>query len=358
MFIDAVEIADKPRITKDGYLVANARVARTGIQLYTGAELGIKDKDVIRVYRPEAEVFSKDSLASFVGKPMTDDHPQSFVDAKSWKDEAIGSIGEGVLRDGEHIKVPLIMMDAAAIEKYNSGKRELSMGYDADLEFTAGVTDSGEAYDAIQKNIRINHIALVEKGRAGSARIGDKGGHGNSSKTKPEDKSMVKVKVGDVTIEVSEQAAEAIKALSEKVKEAEAKAEAAEAEAAEAADKVAAQDKELATKDAEIEKLKASQLDAAGLDAAINERVELIGKARKIADVDYSGQSVEQIRKTAVEAVLGVDSMKDRSAAYIEARFDALQDSKPQLQRQQQDGGGNVASIYDAYEAKFNKQGA
>ncbi|MBP1845913.1 hypothetical protein J2046_004187 [Rhizobium petrolearium] len=65
---DAV-ILDGLRRTQDGYLVADARVARTGIQLYTGPEVdpenkhGFRDKAVVRVYRPEEEVFEgRDAL--------------------------------------------------------------------------------------------------------------------------------------------------------------------------------------------------------------------------------------------------------------------------------------------------------
>ena len=126
--------------------MATAKVARTGIQLYRGAEVDRPDLDVVRVMRPEEEVFNKDSLASFVGKPMTNEHPAKPVSAESWKTDAIGSIGEGVLRDGDYISVPLVMMDASAIKDFENGKRELSMGYDAEIEFV----DHAD-YDAIQK---------------------------------------------------------------------------------------------------------------------------------------------------------------------------------------------------------------
>ena len=323
MFIDAVALQDKPRLTKDGYLVATAKVARTGIQLYTGAEMGKPELKVVRVYRPESEVFSTDSLASFVGKPFTVDHPSEPVTADNWKDYAVGSIGEGVLRDGEYIKVPIIMMDAAAIKEYQNGKEQLSMGYDAEIEWVKGVTDSGEEYDAVQRNIRINHIALVSAGRAGSARIGDKGGHVNSPKSNEGNTMLQKVKFGDVTIEVSEQAAEAIAALSKQIEEAKAEVEKTQAEAQ---DKLAAKDKELAAKDAQIEELTKQSMTADKLDAAIAERVALIGEAKKIADVEYSGDAAA-IRKQAVVAALGDAAVAGKSEAYIEARFDVLRES-------------------------------
>ena len=338
MFFDDLKTTGKTRITKDGYLVAYAKVARTGVQEYLGSELGI-DKEIVRVYRPESEVFAKDSLSSFVGKPMTNEHPDDPVTAETWKRDAIGAIGEEVIRDGDYIRVPLIMMDAAAIEDYKAGKRELSMGYEADIEFV----DHAD-YDAIQKNIRINHIALVEKGRAGGAKIGDAGGqktNGQSQKTEVNPMTK-KVKFGDVTIEVSEQAAEVIEALTEQLKTAKEEAQAS-------AD---AKDKELAERDGEIERLKGNSMTADKLDAAIAERVAIIADAKKIADLDYSKKSPADIRRAAVAAVIGDDKLKDKSDAYVEARFDVLLDAASKKQEKQTQ---NVSDFNDAYEKKLTK---
>lgn len=349
MFYDSVELRGQPQLTKDGYLVATARVARTGIQLYTGDELGKPDMPVVRVYRPESSVFDTRSLHSFAYRPMTNDHPAEPVTAASWKRDAIGQAGGEVMRDGDHIRVPLIMMDAAAIADYNAGKRELSVGYEADLDWTPGITDSGEEYDAIQTNIRANHIALVDKGRAGTARIGDKSGQPNSSTTAKKEAAMAtrKVKVGDVSIEVDEQAAEVITALAEKLKAAEEKASAATEAAQAEAD---AKDKELAAKDAEIAKLKADTMTADKLDAAIADRVALITKAKAVADVDYAGLDATGIKRKAVEAIRGDGSMKDKSAAYIDAAFDLI-DAKPATQHRD----SQVADFQAAYEEKLTK---
>ena len=338
MFFDDLKTTGKTRITKDGYLVAYAKVARTGVQEYLGSELG-SDKEIVRVMRPESEVFAKDSLSSYSGKPMTNDHPSEPVTAETWKRDAIGAIGEEVIRDGDYIRVPLIMMDAAAIEDYKAGKRELSMGYEADIEFV----DHAD-YDAIQKNIRINHIALVDKGRAGGAKIGDAGGqktNGQSQKTEVNPMTK-KVKFGDVTIEVSEQAAEAIEALTEQLKTAKEEAQAS-------AD---AKDKELAERDGEIEKLKGNSMTADKLDAAIAERVAIIADAKKIADLDYSKKSPADIRRAAVAAVIGDDKLKDKSDAYVEARFDVLLDAASKKQEKQTQ---NVSDFNDAYEKKLTK---
>src|SRR5690606_20900677 len=98
--IDTVSLGDA-RVNEAGYLEANARTARIGIQQYLGAELGRPDLGIVNVYRDEAEVFSKRSLDTFSKIPVTLDHPSGPVTAKTWKDVAVGTTGDEVLRDGE-----------------------------------------------------------------------------------------------------------------------------------------------------------------------------------------------------------------------------------------------------------------
>src|SRR5699024_6017608 len=166
-FTDIYALDKSSRMTDDGYLVTSVKAARTGIQDYRGDEVGKPGKDVVRIYRPEEEVFSAASMGSYSYHPMTDDHPDEMVDADNWREYAVGFVGGDVARDGDYIRVPLAVMDAKTRDKVRDGKRELSMGYTADMDWTPGETESGEHYDAVQRNIRINHVALVDKGRAG-----------------------------------------------------------------------------------------------------------------------------------------------------------------------------------------------
>src|SRR4051812_99678 len=143
-------VLDGVRRTADGYLAAHARVARTGIQEYRGSELGRPDLDRVRVYRSPEEVFSADALKSFAHRPVTLKHPSVPVTAKNWKRYAGGHTGDEVVRDGEYVRVPLVMMDQAIIDAYEKdGIKELSMGYSTDIQWRQGVTDAGEQYDAV-----------------------------------------------------------------------------------------------------------------------------------------------------------------------------------------------------------------
>ena len=165
-----------PRKTPEGYMIAFSRVARSGIQIYKGKELGVADKEELRVYRPSNEVFSRKSMHSYSGRPITNNHPPQMVDSTNWRKFAIGEIGEDVVRDGEFVRVPMILRDAAAIKDYEGGKAELSLGYTMDLKLEEGRTPHGEIYDAVQTQIRANHLALVNTARGGPAlRIGDEG---------------------------------------------------------------------------------------------------------------------------------------------------------------------------------------
>jgi hypothetical protein len=169
-------IMDSVRRTSDGYLTAFARVARTGIQEYKGHEVGRPDMETVRVYRPAEEVFAPDAMKSFAHRPVTLTHPRVPVTAKNWKRYAGGQTGGEVVRDSEFIRVPLVMMDSNLIDAYEKGGiKELSMGYSTELKWDKGITTDGEAYDAIQTEIRGNHLALVPTARGGDQlRIGDK----------------------------------------------------------------------------------------------------------------------------------------------------------------------------------------
>lgn len=315
-------IADGIRRTADGYLVANAKVARTGIQIYTGAEMGRPDLATVRVYRPEDEVFNRDSLNTYAHRPMTNDHPSQMVTSENWKDFAVGQTGDEVARDGECVRVPLVLMDKDAIADFENGKRELSMGYSAEIVFEDGETPNGEKYDAIQKNLRMNHLALVARARGGDQlRIGDDNPQVNKEKSKMSEIKTRTILVDGLSVVCTDQGAQAIEKLQGQLASANTALQDAETAHATA---IAAKDTEIAKKDAEIDDLKGKQLSDADLDAAVQERADLIAKAKSIHDADYTGKSPAEIRKAAVIAKCGDEAIKDKSQDYIDARFDIL----------------------------------
>lgn len=176
MMYDHIEMDDAAKVsfTADGYMKAMPRIARTGIQEYLGVECGRPELDHIRVWRPETSVFHNDAMHSYSHLPITIDHPRSMVTPDSWRKHAVGETGDDVVRDGGSVRVPMMLRDAKAIAMVKDGKRQLSVGYACDLEWSDGITPEGEKYDAIQRNIRGNHLAIVTEGRGGpTLTIGD-----------------------------------------------------------------------------------------------------------------------------------------------------------------------------------------
>lgn len=329
-FTDAVTLDGAVNITDRG-LVALAKAARTGIQEYLGSEVGRPDIPVVRVNRSSREVFSADALASYSHAPITVDHPSEMVTPDNFEKYAVGEISTAAEIEKRWVSLPLIVKAKRGLDAYENGKRGLSAGYSCELDWTAGINEYGEAYDADQINIRINHVAMCDMGRAGpEARIGDdkkvwgaspiQAGDAPITQADNQEKPMstVNVVLGDKVVAVAATDAPAVEAFkadaAKKLDEAAASHDAA----------VAAKDAELAAKDAEIDALKAKVVEGPALDAAVAARGDLIAKAKTIApDVKTDGLSDADIRKAVVTAKLG-DAVKDKADAYIDARFDIL----------------------------------
>lgn len=356
---DSVVLSDAS-LSDSGYLEAFARTARTGTQQYLGSEVGRPDLAVVSVYRDEAEVFSKRSLQTFSKIPVTNDHPGKSVTAENWKDVAVGTTGDDVLRDGEYLKIGLKITDASAVKAVTDGKRELSVGYSCVLVWEDGIAPDGTPYQAKQTEITADHVAIVQRGRAGTkARIGDAWGVAPITDHNPQKEKVMTLKtvtVDGIPVEVTDQGAIVIATLQQRLADAGKKitdTEAGHATALTAKDaELAKKDTELAAKDAAIDDLKAKQLTDAQIDARVKERADLIGVAKAIVDGDYTGKSADEIRKAAVTAKLGDAAIKDKPDAYIAARFDILaEDAAKDPVRQhliQQDGKSNVNPVTDA----------
>jgi hypothetical protein len=308
-----LDAAANVRKTRDGYLVAAPRVARIGIQEYRGAELGRADMDKVRVLRPETEVFHKDSFASLAHRPITLNHPPDLVDASNWKKFAVGSTGDEIARDGDFIRVPIMLMDGEAIGQVEDGTRELSCGYTSDLDWTPGEWN-GQKYDAVMTNIRQNHLAVCDAARGGpQLRIGD---------TSMTMKTLV---VDGISVELADKDHSIISRFIQKLQDMFGAEEEKKKEAEEDGKK---KDALIATKDAEIVTLKAQLADAtdpAKLDAAVKARSEVIGKARAVLGdkLVVDGKSVGEIRRQVVDAKL-TDAAKGWSDAQVEASFASL----------------------------------
>lgn len=328
-FADRVAVGELKE-TREGYLVATARVARTGVQLYYASELGdvardagFKPGDVVRVYRHADEVFAKDSLASITRLPVTVDHPAEEVTAANWQQLAVGEVGDAYATEPEWIVVNPMIKDAGAAKAARTTHQEISMGYIAAI---VPARDGLEA-DFEQRGIRYNHLALVPKGRAGEmARIGDSWGAspvqdfqpGISPKSKgglmPDMKTVV---LGDKAVQVADTDVALIEQyktdMARKLTDAESKHAAA-----------------IAAKDEDIGKLRADLATAQAaanidVDSLVAARSELVGQVKAMdASIDPKGKTDAELRKAAVLAKLGDSIVKDASDAEITGMFKAL----------------------------------
>jgi hypothetical protein len=278
-------ITDAAEETPTGGLKIPAHINRTGIQTYQTAD------GVSREYRSPDEVFSKEALDSFRGVPVTLDHPASgTVDTRSWRNVAVGHIGDDVRQDGDLTLATVYLEDQDAIDTVRGGTyREASAGYTTTVRAEAGESPEGERYDAQQTNIRGNHVAIVKRGRGGPrVRL-----HLDSE--------------GNQILEAS---------MSVTKEELRANLATLKADLVESAEKTAAKDRELETLRGKCDALKAenkslqAKLDSATSDDVLVERVNgrlaLVDQCRKIkADVRTDGSDREII----------VDALGDRVTA-------------------------------------------
>src|SRR5690625_797417 len=360
-------------ITDAGYLEANARTARTGVQQNLGSELGRPDLAVVNVYRDESEVFAKNSLNTFSKIPITNDHPDTDVNAGNWKALAVGTAGDEGLRDGEFLKIGLKSTDAAAVQAVKDGKRELSVGYAADIIWQDGIAPDGTPYQAVQKNIIANHVAIVDHGRAGrQARIGDSWGASPVKDFKPgstptnrktggrmSDTTLKTVVIGDSAVQVAATDAALIEQFKKDSAQALADAESKHSAAIEAKD----------TEIGELKvQLKAAQ-DAANIDvdALVAARTALVSQVKALdSSIDPTGKTDAELRKAAVVAKLGDSAVADVSDAEVAGMFKALAAVAPAAKNPVADAmrGGlkvvddntQLADAHNAYVARLTRK--
>lgn len=315
------------RITPEGYFVADALVGRANnIQEYRAAELGdaFADRDpnsIVRVFRPESEVFAVDSVRSASRLPITLDHPVQagrgvMVDAKNFREFARGETGEQIMRDGEYIRVPIRVTDAAAVDSVRTDRQEFSLGYAAQIRVEAGVHD-GQPYDAVLSDIRYNHLAACRVARGGpELRITDE-----RPAAKPKGTPML-ILIDGLQVDVSnaEVAATTVRNLVTARDTAVAGLDAAQAAVAE-------RDATIAARDAEIVGLKDAADKAKPTPAALRDAAAAYArtsaKAKALGATITDEMDVLTMQRAAVAVKMG-DAAANYTDAQVQSAFDVL----------------------------------
>ena len=308
--VDRISV-DSRTVTPEGFVVVRGAIARTGVQIYRAVELGL-DGDpmrVIRLHRPADEVFAPASMATFEGAPLTNDHPADGVTADNWRQVVVGDVRQ-VARDGDLMRATLTVRDASAIAALNAGRVQISNGYFFDPDMTPGVAD-GQPYDGVQRNIRGNHVALVDEARCGPVcRISDS--PTNQGLTMADAKR--KVTVDGFTLEVDDTAANAIDTLVKQRDEARSALEKAKtpvtAKVGDAELGVEALAKLVADQRAQIEQLQKDVMTPQQRDAMVADWAKTIADAKRLVpDLVTDGKTCLQIRREAVKAAQAADAV-------------------------------------------------
>jgi len=298
--------------TDEGFLVDSPIVARIGIQEYLRA-----DGTMRRELRLPEDVFHPDSLASMRGKPVTVDHPKSGkVTSKDAYRVTVGTILTEGRQDGDYVRPDIVIHSPDSI----GDRRELSLGYTAVLDETPGEHPVFGKYDAIQRNINVNHLSVVKRGRAGVARLNmDSNEEDFINQQEQQTMSMVKIKL-DSGLEYD--AAPEVSAELNKLR----------ADAQGFAEKLNA----IPKLEAERDTLKA-RVD--GIEAEL-ETAKSNGKAEALAriqlesvagkfKIDCKDKTDRQVKESVILAVRKDAVLADKSEIYIDAAYDMAVEVAP-----------------------------
>lgn len=331
---DRAELS-RPIKTDAGFIRGEAYLTRAGIFEYVQP-----DGSVRRELRPPEEVFRDDSLDTLKAVPLTLDHPAEAVTVKNVKELAVGTIGTDIFPDYNYVRGTVVIMDEAAIEAAESGaKRELSCGYNCDLEIQSGEWE-GQRFDAIQRNIRYNHVALVEAGRAGpevglrldsADAVATTVHRADSRDTRPDpgrkEKPMAVIRIDRIDYEAPEQTAQAVRVKLDEMEAEKKDIEAEKKKLDEELEKLKAQrdqlQEELEKKQAEDEAKEKERADS--LREAVRARVALESQARAMLGDEVKLDEMDdlEVKKAVVSKVFPAAKLDGKSDVYLEARYDA-----------------------------------
>lgn len=323
-------------VTEQGYLyIRDCVLTCSGVFEYEASDFQPrmyaerKPEDIIYVYRPPETV--EVSADGFSGAAITNDHPPVMLDALNTNKYQTGHVN-GTVRAEDDPANPgtklmigdLLVTDASQIKLVNEGKEELSNGYYGRYDFTPGTAPDGKRYDCVQLFMRPNHVAIVDAGRSGPlCKVAD--ALPGVTEPKKEELNMSTVTINGVSYEVSEQVAQAVGQLQGELATLKSTMVTPEEHQAvvTARDEAEGQVGELTSQLTEAQ----AATTPAAMDEAVEERQEVIDRARKLVpNFDHKGKSNDAIRKEVVKAKGGdIANLDSKSKDYIRARFDAME---------------------------------
>ncbi|MFK5238855.1 DUF2213 domain-containing protein [Glaesserella parasuis] len=170
---------DKKEVDTNGWFeVKDNPLSKEGVFLYRGNQIILPDgsrasntDDLIPVYRPADELSSPEAIDSFKLVPWVDEHTMLGSEelglTPAERKGVSGVVGEDVYFKDGILYGNIKAFSENLARKIENGKKELSLGYRCSYERSSGEWN-GQKYDYIQRNLRGNHLALVDKGRMGA----------------------------------------------------------------------------------------------------------------------------------------------------------------------------------------------
>lgn len=155
----------------DYWLIPDNPMTKIGVFPYLGRQISpeLEPDKIYNVLRPAEELTRPKTLKSLELIPLINDHTMIGTEPGMHPAEEVGvegTTGANVKVNGKLVTNDLKCYTENIKELISSGKKDLSMGYRCRYELTSGEFE-GVHYDAIQRDIIFNHIALVEEGRMG-----------------------------------------------------------------------------------------------------------------------------------------------------------------------------------------------
>lgn len=305
----------KAVLTDEGYLTGSAIATRTGVFEYV-----LPDGTVQKQLRHPDDVLNMDSLETLRLKPVTDDHPRELVNADNASRYSVGMTGENIQVEGGNVGITFNVTNKDTVRKVvGKQKRELSLGYNLDLVDEAGEYE-GEAYTHRQTNIRYNHLAIVQRGRAGAvARINMDGVavqlHHDHVEELNMDKPLSTVQLDGIDYPTAPEVKNALEKAQAGVKDAQANLDAMQAKHDEAA--------------ASLEAYK-QEFNADSIAQAVNARVALMAEASKVVNLDgLQCMSEREIKEAVIKSKHTDINLDGKSDDYVNARYDFVMESTP-----------------------------
>lgn len=142
----------------EGILKAGAVLTRSGKFQYLRSELGLSGDGVIEIDRTLDTLSHPTTLESLRDAPITIDHPSEGVTKDNFKQVVVGYVAGTPKIVGDLVVGDVIIGDNEAQLALEAGLKELSPGYDFNIS---------EDNTKTEGPLRVNHLALVEKGRSG-----------------------------------------------------------------------------------------------------------------------------------------------------------------------------------------------